>query len=51
MDMDGDKSFKLDSLHFGQLLRGYLDQLVQHVQEKLVSLIHDLQKQCYNCWR
>ena len=44
MNMNGDESFKLDTFHFGQFLRGYLDQLVQHVQEKLVSFIHDLRK-------
>ena len=44
MYMNGDESFKLDTFHFGQFLRGYLDQLVQHVQEKLVSFIHDLRK-------
>ena len=50
MNMNGDESFKLDTFHFGQFLRGYLDQLVQHVEEKLVSFIHDLRKKNSSCW-
>lgn len=43
MDMNGDKGFKLDTFHLSQFLCSHLNQLVQHGQEKLVSLIHDLQ--------
>ena len=43
MHVDGDEGFKLDTFYFSQFLCSDFNQLVQHVQEKLISLIHDLQ--------
>ena len=44
VNVDGDQSFKLHSLHFGQIPSGDVNQLVQNVQEELVCLTHDLEE-------
>lgn len=41
MDVDGDESFKLGSLHFRQVPCGLVNQCVQQLQEELIGLLHD----------
>ncbi len=42
MEMDGDESFKHTTLNLGEVLCGDIDEHVQHFQEDLICIIHDL---------
>ena len=42
MQMDGDEGLKLPPVHLREVLRGHLDELVQHLQKLLVHFTHYL---------
>ncbi len=42
MEMNGDECLKLSPLNLGEVLGGDINQHVQHLQEDIVSVVHNL---------
>lgn len=42
MEVNGDERFKLSTLNFTEVLSGDINEHVEHLQEDLVCVVHDL---------